>query len=816
MDKHILSFLENDYSELANLGKQIEEILYKDSNSAIVKVRLFAEKLINSVIEKEDQGYLTSFRQVDKIRILNKEGYIDDSISKSFDIIRTIGNKAIHEGINNDLEYAIKVHKNMYKLTRWYVETYGKDYTAEVPEYTLPKMQPKEVVISESDIEDKITKKLNEYILMLDKKAMVASKGIVRDLSKSEEELEIEKLAMSALGFMYEDEILLEDEEKVEENIVVKTISTETGKEEITFDSYIYKKSKGSYLLNELEKLSDSAQETVESSEGLDRFKKYIHVKRTIQEELIESLKEAYASDESQIILLCGNVGDGKSHLLAYINENYHDIVKEFRVHNDATESFDPRLTEIETLKKVLSPFSDENIDKFKSKLILAINLGVLHNFLEDDFIKENYKKLASFIKDSEIFEQESINYNYKSNYFKLISFGDYNIYELTDDGPKSYYINELLKKIVNEDEENPFYNAYKKDIEEMTKSPVIENFKILSIPGVTERISNLIISVIVKYKKIVSIREILNFIYEILVPANIDEFDISSTPMDYNKSLLPNMLFACKERGPLLADVSKEDPLKYRDQKLDELLIKLNVATDIITALSEYMAVTDIDILKEELICIKNFNSVNEEIKQEIVDMIIRTLYLVGNDDIKKAFEEKSYTDFMMYLYHFNNGNLKEYISLFEEVKSAVFKWNGTPKDKYIYLNESVKEYKVGEYLEFEPTDEIGVCPSSDKKVRERFKKNITLGYEMNLTKKLETVEIDYQLYKKIVDVNKGYCPNRNDKEEAVIFLEFIDRLLTNGDMMKELLIENEKDNNFFKLLYKSITDTFRFERLK
>lgn len=810
MDRHSLCFLENDSLELSKLGKQIDETLYSDSHSAIIKGRLFAEKLANSIVEKEGQGYLTSLKQVEKIKILNKEGYIDDTIAKSFDIIRTIGNKAVHEGRNNDLEYAIKVHKNMYKLAKWYIETYGKDYTIEVPEYTLPEIQSKEAIISEREIDDKISEKLAEYINKINKNVMIDNQEIVKKNSKLLEQFKIDNFIIE------EDEIMQDYEEEIKEDIVVKGELSEVAEEGIAVDSYTYKKSKGSYLLNELEKLSDSAQEAVESFESLDRFKKYLHVKRSIQDELVECLKESYESEESQIILLSGSVGDGKSHLLAYINEEHHDMVKKFNIHNDATESFDPKLTEIETLKKVLNPFSDENIDKSKDKLILAINLGVLHNFLEDDFIKENYKKFANFINKSGIFQQESINNNFKNNNFKLVSFGDYSIYELTEDGPRSYYITDLLKKIVKKDENNPFYNAYKRDIEEMTMSPVIENYKILSIPGVIERISDLIISVMVKYKKLVSTREILNFIYEILVPANIDEFDISSTAMDYNKSLLPNILFRCKERGPLLATISKEDPLKCRKENLDNLLIKLNIATDLNNVLSEYMDGYEIDILKEELADIKNFNSVNEDTKQEIIDTIIRSLYLIGNNEIKKIFQEESYIDFMEYLYHFNKGNLRNYISMFEEVKSAVFKWNGVLMDKYIYLNKSIRNYKVGEYLEFEPTDEVGRCFKSDKKELERFKKNITLGYEMNLTRQYEKVEIDYQLYKKIVDVNKGYCPNKNDKEEAVIFIEFIDKVLTHGDMKKELLIENTKDNNFFRLSYKSITDSFRFERIK
>ena len=62
----------------------------------------------------------------------------------------------------------------------------------------------------------------------------------------------------------------------------------------------------------------------------------------------------------------------------------------------------------------------------------------------------------------------------------------------------------------------------------------------------------------------------------------------------------------------------------------------------------------------------------------------------------------------------------------------------------------------------------------------------------------------MDYQLYKKIVEINKGYCASKNDKEEAVIFVEFIEKLLAYGNMEEELLIEYKNDNRKFTLKYK------------
>ncbi|WP_252235874.1 DNA phosphorothioation-dependent restriction protein DptF [Clostridium sp. CH2] len=807
MSKNTLSFLENDNEELSNICEEVEKVIYSESHSAIINGRLFAEKLIIDIINKEDVNFILSSNQSEKIRYLNKEEYFDDEIARCFNNIRLIGNMAIHEGINDDIECAIKVHKNMYKLAAWYVEAYGKDPTLKVPAYSLPEFPKRETSTNENELENRIEELTMKRINELTKKMDIDKNVIERSTPKSEEDAALERKALEILGFKYEDEI----DEEVKEFIV-----TELSDKERNVEPYIYKQSKGSYLLNELEKLNISAKEAVESSDGLGIFKRYIHIDRSIQKELVSSIEKAHESSEAQIVLLCGNVGDGKSHLLGYVNQIHSDIVSDFEIHNDATESFDPNLDEIETLKKVLEPFSDENIDTSKDKLILAINLGVLNNFLEEEYVKSNFTRLSSFINKSGIFEQEVIQAMVSDRNFKLVSFGDYSIFELTEDGPKSKYITSILNKIVADNEKNIFLNAYNKDIDNGVESPILENFKILSLSGVTERISNLVINVIVKYKKLISTREIFNFIYELLVPSNLEEYDMSSTPLDYNEALLPNILFGTKERGDLLKQISKEDPLKYRDENLDKLLIMLNISTDLNSVISRYMGKCEIEPLRTMLELVKNFDTANEEMRQEVTDMILRSLYLVGNDEIKAVFEEQAYIDYMKYLYFYNKGDLDSYIDLFDETKRAIFNWNGSPKFEYIYLKDNLMNYKVAELLEFEETEGKGICKRVKQTEIERFKNNINLDFVMLRTGDIESIEIDYQLYKKIVDVNKGYCPNRNDKEEAVRFIEFIDKIISYGNMEKELLVENTEKNEMFKLIYKTMRKSFEFRRLR
>ncbi|PGP90649.1 hypothetical protein COA10_31815, partial [Bacillus cereus] len=69
----------------------------------------------------------------------------------------------------------------------------------------------------------------------------------------------------------------------------------------------------------------------------------------------------------------------------------------------------------LDTLAEVLKPYSDSEIDGSRFKMILAINLGVLHNFIESDYAKEHYQILTKFIEESGIFEANEIATNQQS-----------------------------------------------------------------------------------------------------------------------------------------------------------------------------------------------------------------------------------------------------------------------------------------------------------------------------------------------------------------------------------------------------------------
>ena len=131
-------------------------------------------------------------------------------------------------------------------------------------------------------------------------------------------------------------------------------------------------------LIDELGRLKESSKEAVEGLNNFSDFKKYMHIERNVQSKLEELIINASESNKAQLILVCGSVGDGKSHIISYFKDKYPDIISMFKLHNDATESLEPNQTSMDTLNDVLDEFSDEKIDSSNQKFILAINLGTL------------------------------------------------------------------------------------------------------------------------------------------------------------------------------------------------------------------------------------------------------------------------------------------------------------------------------------------------------------------------------------------------------------------------------------------------------
>ena len=154
-------------------------------------------------------------------------------------------------------------------------------------------------------------------------------------------------------------------------------------------------------LIDELNRLKKSSSDSIDGIGSFDDFKKYMHVSRSVEEDLIEILHKIEVSGKKSLVLLCGSAGDGKSHLLSYLKNDLR-LLDNYVVYNDATESSAPSKTAIETLNEALQEFSDEKLEQPGKNFILAINLGVLSNFVESLY-GDSFKQLREYVINSNI-----------------------------------------------------------------------------------------------------------------------------------------------------------------------------------------------------------------------------------------------------------------------------------------------------------------------------------------------------------------------------------------------------------------------------
>ncbi|MFD0824428.1 DNA phosphorothioation-dependent restriction protein DptF [Neobacillus sp. M.A.Huq-85] len=771
---YFLNFLDEIAPVAALNAKKMEELLFEDPASSIVKARLFTEAILNEVFKQEkiDAPFLSSLHE--KISYLTREGYIKREHQQSLDIIRLSGNKAAHVGNFNDITEAYKLHKEMYKVGVWFYESYSSNHKTKLPLYEVPKPRHKD------DIKEMINKQILE---------LLGSGNLQIPSDEKNPELEDREPKIN-------EDLDKEHCPSFEDSVVQK-------KAQSILNMDIEKGE--SFLLRELRRLKDSSQEAIENASQFSSFKDYLHVDRKIQMDLEVILERNKGRKEGNLILLCGSVGDGKSHLLAYLKNKKPELINQYTIYNDATESFSPNKNALETLEEVLNSFSDERVNESEEKVILAINMGVLHNFINVKHKEYSYNKLKQFVYQSDLFSQ-NITTHFSNETFDLLNFGDYHSYELGENGPRSYFYSSLIQRILNPLEDNPFYLALKEDENRKIHSMVHENYTFLQNKFVQEQVVQLIIQTIVKKKLVISARAFLNFVADILIPdelANtnrLSEFDI------LNHSL-PTLLFNRNERSTILNALSQIDPIHRRSIHIDQLVIELNTINDWNPILDRYVLE---DTSKNWLAPFVSQHNLTDTSFNVFFESFIRVTYLT-NKKFAENIIEPGYLDYLRNLYYFNAGSRKEIKGFYEEIKKAIFKWRGSPRKEHLYLDRTSEKYRLAQKLNLRPT--IEHLKQNTNEVLDTFKSSILLAYHGGNSENKIFLDIDYPLYSLLIKVIEGYRPNKKDEEDAIRFVEFIEKIMDFGEKKDNILVQFPKENTYY-IIKRDDFGAFVFER--
>ncbi|WP_058763143.1 DNA phosphorothioation-dependent restriction protein DptF [Exiguobacterium chiriqhucha] len=736
--EYFFSFLKPINSKAEELGQIVQDKYYTDPESALLNSRKMIEAIVNGWLEV--CGLQNTYNLNDNIRILLTEEIIDRAIATDLHYVRKNGNNAAHELFTKEAhEILPKIWSSLYNIVDSYVLSY--ENPPAVPKYAPPKPPTlKNDGVSHDDI-----------------------------LKIVEEQLKAKLQA-------------LEVSNKVEESPAV-TMEEETNK---LYDFVAHIESRNeSYLYNLLSRLNESSKEAVESAElPLSSLKQYLHVERPIEKKLVELLQQP---EQKRLTLLIGSVGDGKSHILSHLQSAEPELMNRYKnkIWNDATESLSPHKTAMETLYEKLIPFSDQHLTEGSDEFVLAINLGVLHKFLYD-YVNSldgdyTFNELIVYVEQSEIFENE-ISQAVEHECFSMVSFSDYPMYELTKGGVESNFLMQILSKMFDQNDDNPFYLAYEEDMKQGIDSIVHRNFLLMNNLNARRNLVNLIARSLLKEKAILSMRQFFNLIYEVMVPGNWS--NISKQKIVLETLLIHGLhqkLFTSQNDSPISVMLRNEDPIAYRSEEIDQIILQINLEADVNGFVSRFDESTrqtyQLDLLDRELVT-------------EHTQSLLRLLYLSNPREMNIS--QTTIETFSKYLYAYYTGQRYELKSLYEKFENALMLWFGFKKDQKKYLFDTSakvsKRYRIAKPVSF-TLDPISMVAKNEEQVVQ-FRNSLFIQFAVGENKKRIKLEIDYKMFNLIMKIDQGYQPSKIDFDDAIRFSEFANAIRTYNSNNEEVLI--------------------------
>lgn len=520
--------------------------------------------------------------------------------------------------------------------------------------------------------------------------------------------------------------------------------------------------SRDSNFVDMIQFLSATSKESIVNTEEFNKFNRYMHVERNIQN-VLEAELEAMKYKDKALVFLVGSVGDGKSHLISYLNSVRSDLFEGVEIYNDATESDNPHKTAVETLSNKLGGYFS---GKYK-KMIIAINIGMLHNLLTYIVKNDLLSNLIHIIEDSKIFSSEGMeDIIYRSEDVRFISFLKEEIYTVKDGNIESEFYNNILSKVFTQSEENPFYAAFVKDDGDKREEPIYINYRLLLNPRVQATIRFLLIKIQIENKRILTTRSVLNFLYDIIVP---------ETNAKNNDSYLPTLLFENHERSQVLKSIAEQDPLLTQSTLLDQLNIDLYNAIDFEKQCKDILGESFYSEVEPIILLIKGLDKHKRKF-----EMIIRLHFLYDFSN----YGTEHYLSFIR-LYDAIDKSNKAKKEVYSKLLKALYAWNGSPQDNYIYSDSIKPNSKLLLGLNIKP--KILSIESS---------RNMTIDVKMDINDNIYQLNIDYNLFNLLEKIDEGYILKETDKEGAVMFSKFIEDILNEIKSLDSTIIHLTRSN--------------------
>ena len=521
--------------------------------------------------------------------------------------------------------------------------------------------------------------------------------------------------------------------------------------------------------------LSQHSVDSVQNGKSFTEWDDYMHVDRPIENKLYEKMVEI-DSVGGGIVLLVGSAGDGKSHLLSRIRPMFDWGDGCF--YNDATVSSSPKKTAIDTLKQALVDFKDTNIHNTTSKLVLAINLGILNALIDDEDFKSEYREIVE--ATAPIFDDDDMTPPEDTERVKVVMFINQQVFEFhtssLDYQIESKFLSSIMERIVRKEDINPFYKAYKEDLKAgiSTKDPIILNYEMLSLSEIRNCIVMTVIEAIVRFKMNITPREFLDFLYSIMVyPKEYKE------KKDFYEALLPTLLY-CGSKNTIQKAISKLDPLKCNSTEHDKQLSVLFTSYSIPAS---YFSTEELSHLPSELIKRTNeFYSNNGRDIERTTQFVFRLKHIMYYHT-----ESDVYVSYLEILNGIYRKDTKKMQDIYNLVARAIPRHYGSyyAKQNMIPLNIQGGRYRLFGNLQLIP--EL-IVPYYSENDRNEFLLRFDMSWKF--VDGPVTLKMDYQLYSYIYELNRGKLALSYENEKDLTFSRFVRKLVEKCNCEQEITV--------------------------
>lgn len=571
-------------------------------------------------------------------------------------------------------------------------------------------------------------------------------------------------------------------------------------------------------FISELRRLSKLSAEAVQNLDCFDPLKEYMHIIRHTEIDFRKLLLKIAEVNHKQLVLMCGSAGDGKSHLLSYLKYSDQDrILDSYTIINDATESDAPNQTAIETLAERIAAFRDDRLnDGGREKVMLAINLGMLNNFIDSKQGKY-FSKLKQYVLNNNIFSvSQPLPFN-KDEVFQHIDFSNYQLYTLTADGAKSDYLTELFEKVFGNNTCNPFYNTYinqGSNCPHHTQCPVRHNFEFLMKADVRKILIQRIIEVCIKDKLVITSRDILNFIFDAVVSPDFDEkklWNLLSNPAKFLETYIsyttPMLIFENRGTSSLIDCMTENAATSDNIEKRDCDVLDFYAADDITPIVSSVLNGSKYSDIMHS-IGLSAIDNGRDPLKKYVYKFLRNYKKLTDSQELKA---DQLYLSFVQDLYHAYAGNIKHLKNLYSSVKHSIYSWNGTYGTDLICIDDSSDDYSILEQLNIRYDVAQG---SGDDEVLQ-FAPVIMVRFSNETKTEQVSFSIDYSLYRVIMAMKDGYCPTSQDRNIHADFSSGIMALSEFGTKKSRVYIVSKRKTSNMKFLLEESDFGYSFKEV-